>query len=152
MRVLTPWMTEPPVRVGWYCASTERNPETRRWWNGEYWSPPVSVDSPDDGRFERAKITRGESQDGIEWRGLHVDAMDDYAMSVLVGEYLGEGSDISRDTLETLGGVCRERAKALNARLRVMAIEAARKRNTILSERAPKWLRQGVASASQHPA
>lgn len=77
MRVLTPWITEPPARTGWYNASTERNPETRRWWNGEYWSPPVSVDSPDDGRFERAKITRGESQDGIEWRGLHVDAMDD---------------------------------------------------------------------------
>lgn len=89
MRALTPWITEPPVRVGWYNASTERNAETRRYWNGEYWSVPVYVGDPDD-RVDRARSARAESQDGIEWRGISVAFLDSEALQSLSRAFFEE--------------------------------------------------------------
>jgi hypothetical protein len=35
------WTAEHPPARGWYAASTERNPDARRYWNGRRWSAPV---------------------------------------------------------------------------------------------------------------
>lgn len=66
---LTPWSTGAPPEPGWYSASMERNPDARRYWDGSMWSAPCYCDDPQ-GHFDRARATLGETQDGIEWRGL----------------------------------------------------------------------------------
>ena len=32
------WRSGPPPEIGWWPASTWRNPEELRYWNGEHWS------------------------------------------------------------------------------------------------------------------
>jgi hypothetical protein len=66
---LTLWSTEQPARAGWYNASLERSPDARRYWNGAQWSAPCYADDPQS-HFDRARRTVGETQAGMEWRGL----------------------------------------------------------------------------------
>lgn len=87
MRVLTPWMTEEPTRVGWYNASTERDENTRRYWHGGHWSAPVYVGDPDR-HADRARDTMGETQSGIEWRGIFLVGTAD--VHSLAQEFIGE--------------------------------------------------------------
>ena len=35
---MTTWHKGPPPSIGWWPASTSRNPGMLRWWNGENWS------------------------------------------------------------------------------------------------------------------
>ena len=65
---LTDWSRENPQRVGEYNASTVRDPDTLRWWNGKHWSLPYMPRDPEQlkrrCRRDRTRMT------GIEWRGL----------------------------------------------------------------------------------
>lgn len=84
MAMLTEWSTGRPTLAGWYVASTERDINARRWWDGRRWSAPVRWDdlnrqcpryTSTDRREtygERARRTpaRLDRGDRIEWRGL----------------------------------------------------------------------------------
>ena len=37
------WFSGPPPSCGWWPASVAEKAKAVRWWNGEYWSIPVSV-------------------------------------------------------------------------------------------------------------
>jgi len=61
------WKKKPPKKVGWYPASTRRDPYVLRYWNGEWWSHVCGC-----GRTSRyaalcAKQMSGRQRD-IEWR------------------------------------------------------------------------------------
>lgn len=65
----TPWRKGPPPIKGWWNASTERNPEARRWWNGRWWSTVVYLGTSDEATA-RAKRTPAQiDSSGIEYRG-----------------------------------------------------------------------------------
>jgi len=38
---MTTWHKGPPPSIGWWPASTRRDPYALRWWNGEWWSIPA---------------------------------------------------------------------------------------------------------------
>lgn len=79
---MTPWFNGTPARVGWFAARYvgELGEDMRRFWDGRQWSAPVWSDSPAE-HLDRARNTRGESQRGIEWRGIAALSMsaDDLA-------------------------------------------------------------------------
>ena len=80
MQTLTPWATGGPPRVGWFNASTERNADARRYWNGTAWSAPACVGDPD-GHADRARnMPSDASSDAIEWRGLSLETATDGAL------------------------------------------------------------------------
>lgn len=72
---MTDWASGPPPVEGWWNASSERDPDVRRYWHPAadgrlaWWSAPVYVGDPES-HAERAKNTRAESHKGLEWRGL----------------------------------------------------------------------------------
>ena len=35
---MTTWHKGPPPSIGWWPASTARDPSIFRWWNGKWWS------------------------------------------------------------------------------------------------------------------
>ena len=37
------WHSGPPPSIGWWPASTMRNNDILRWWNGEFWSRSTKV-------------------------------------------------------------------------------------------------------------
>lgn len=69
MDKMTPWSKANPTRVGWYNASLSRNPNTRMYWNGCYWSWAVSIgDSNSEADFRKSNKQYGQLS--VEWRGL----------------------------------------------------------------------------------
>jgi len=36
------WHSGPPPSLGWWHASTNKNKDSFRWWNGKFWSFPAS--------------------------------------------------------------------------------------------------------------
>ncbi len=67
---MTPWTTGRPPKAGWWNASSEFNPEARRYWDGQRWSAPCYVGDSDE-IAERARNTRSETPvRSIQWRGL----------------------------------------------------------------------------------
>jgi len=76
MQALTSWTSTTPPCAGWWNASTDRDPDTRRYWSGTAWSAPCHVDA-ESKYHDRARVTPGESQfPEVEWRGLDANAMD----------------------------------------------------------------------------
>lgn len=65
----TPWRKGPPPCKGWWNASTERNPEARRWWNGSWWSMVVYLGTPDTATARAKRLPAQIDLSGIEWRG-----------------------------------------------------------------------------------
>jgi hypothetical protein len=65
---MTTWHKGPPPSIGWWPASTRRNPDTLRWWNGVWWSVRCISD------YEMQTVAIGATvksqfQDEIEWTG-----------------------------------------------------------------------------------
>lgn len=60
------WYSKPPPSIGWWPASTMRNPTVLRWWNGRVWSvscaPTYSAELA--GRYARQAAIY---QSAIEW-------------------------------------------------------------------------------------
>jgi hypothetical protein len=63
---MTTWHKGPPPSIGWWPASTYRDPESLRWWNGRRWSLPAYSDMT---ATEASWRARGDthSQSIIEW-------------------------------------------------------------------------------------
>jgi hypothetical protein len=40
---MTTWHKGPPPSIGWWPASTCRDPESLRWWDGKGWSHPADI-------------------------------------------------------------------------------------------------------------
>jgi hypothetical protein len=73
-RELTDWSKDQPPAglVGWLNASTTRNPNVRRWWDGRVFSRGVAVNVTTDAEMRKRQqrpATMSELCD-IEWRGL----------------------------------------------------------------------------------
>ncbi|CAM5795676.1 hypothetical protein [Rhizobacter fulvus] len=68
---MTPWTaaTIKPARIGWFNASMDRDPDIRRYWDGERWSMPVYADFGEP-YISRAMSTPADPDDVIPWRGL----------------------------------------------------------------------------------
>lgn len=67
---MSTWNTSTPATPDWFIASTcEPRKETyRRYWNGRQWSAPIHrEDMSDPVRLERARTSRGETQDDVVW-------------------------------------------------------------------------------------
>lgn len=61
------WTTEKPPIAGVFVASTERNADARRYWNGRRWSAPWYRTDPAD-VIEWARCTPARTEgDVIEW-------------------------------------------------------------------------------------
>ena len=70
MIVVVDWQAGAPQTAGWYCASTERCADARRYWNGAQWSAPAYSDSPA-ANFDRARNTLADTDgDLIEWSAV----------------------------------------------------------------------------------
>ena len=62
---MTTWHKGPPPSIGWWPASTRRNPDFLRWWNGKWWSYAAHIRMT----AKEAAITAKAktSSDDIEW-------------------------------------------------------------------------------------
>lgn len=68
---LTSWRSGPPPCVGWWNASTRRDPQVRRYWNGKRWSRCVMVGVTSDVLTEHLKtFAASRFAQTSEWRGL----------------------------------------------------------------------------------
>lgn len=60
------WHKGPPPSVGWWPASTQRDPAILRWWNGSLWSGPVHDSNSAEEAGALGKL-RDLYQSDIEW-------------------------------------------------------------------------------------
>lgn len=64
------WHSGQPPNIGWWWASHNSTiPTVLRWWNGEYWSQPVSMRDNAAIAAKRAAV-RGHHQETVKWRWL----------------------------------------------------------------------------------
>jgi len=66
------WNTSTPPAPGWYAVSYDRDPDSRRYWDGSAWSAPCHA-AAEQKYHDRARATPAESQDGIVWRSIDTD-------------------------------------------------------------------------------
>jgi hypothetical protein len=65
---MTTWHKGPPPSIGWWPASTRRNPDTLRWWNGVEWSFPAYCKwTAEVAANEARQPTWSHFQEEIEW-------------------------------------------------------------------------------------
>ena len=69
---MTKWHKGPPPSIGWWPASTCRNQESLRWWDGEQWSWPMKATSSAQEAAGWAEI-KSEFQEDIEWTDRPAD-------------------------------------------------------------------------------
>ncbi len=62
---MTTWHKGPPPSIGWWPASVWRDPESLRYYNGEWWSDPAYSDMTAEEAALRASWRA--SQNDIEW-------------------------------------------------------------------------------------
>lgn len=62
------WHSGPPPHVGWWNASTRRDPTAWRWWNGSGWSIAANRNCESRKAAERAAVRAYFSGLDIEWR------------------------------------------------------------------------------------
>jgi hypothetical protein len=64
---MTTWHKGPPPSIGWWPASSVRDPSCLRWWGGEHWGGPC-YEGESLGSVEwEAKRKMTSYLDGIEW-------------------------------------------------------------------------------------
>lgn len=56
-----------PPEIGWWPASTNRNPKVLRYYNGQYWSRGVTPDSVSDTAGFHGSLIAPEYKGDIEW-------------------------------------------------------------------------------------
>jgi hypothetical protein len=70
----TTWHKGPPPSIGWWPASTGRNPNILRWWNGAQWSRAAPVEFNAKQAEQEANLpTEQQFQDEIEWTDRPAD-------------------------------------------------------------------------------
>lgn len=62
---MTKWHKGPPPSIGWWPASTTRDPNCLRWWNGDWWSLPAYISWIASEAAEAAALKT--TTDEIEW-------------------------------------------------------------------------------------
>ena len=65
---MSEWHKGPPPSKGWWPASTRRDNDTLRWWNGAYWSWAAYSHEGASRAAMMATIDSEQSTDRIEWR------------------------------------------------------------------------------------
>jgi hypothetical protein len=50
------WLSSTPKEVGWYIASTHRNPHIMRYWNGVRWSSSCDIRHQDESKRDTAGL------------------------------------------------------------------------------------------------
>ena len=71
---MTTWRKGPPPSVGWWPASTSRNANCLRWWDGLQWSFPAHVKwTAEVAAKEASQPTEQQLQDEIEWTDRPAD-------------------------------------------------------------------------------
>jgi len=63
---MTTWHKGPPPSIGWWPASTARDPGIFRWWNGKWWSSACVSRFSAQAAADEAKW-KAPSQGSIEW-------------------------------------------------------------------------------------
>lgn len=63
---MTQWHEGPPPSIGWWPASTVRNSDAIRWWDGREWSCAAYQHYSAKDAGAKAKLTSFD-QDKIEW-------------------------------------------------------------------------------------
>ena len=62
------WLSGPPPFVGWWNASSGRNPVIWRWWNGKHWSCGVNCTTIDAEQAEfEARYPASDRPEVYEW-------------------------------------------------------------------------------------
>lgn len=62
----TKWNKGPPPSLGWWPASSVRDPDMHRWWNGSDWSVAVARRRTPEEASSLAMYRREQAR--IEWR------------------------------------------------------------------------------------
>lgn len=60
------WRKGPPPSIGWWPASTDRDPALIRWWNGIYWSN-AAIKTDSIVLVEYLASVKSDAQNKIEW-------------------------------------------------------------------------------------
>ena len=68
---MTTWHKGPPPSIGWWPASTTRNADALRWWNGVWWSMPARTHMTAKTADGIAKVQAEFG--GIEWTDRPAD-------------------------------------------------------------------------------
>jgi hypothetical protein len=63
---MTTWRKGPPPSIGWWPASSHRNPAILRWWDGEAWSFAAHDEMTAEDAAEQSTEKTYSSND-IEW-------------------------------------------------------------------------------------
>ncbi len=66
----TPWSLCQPPEVGEWNASISMNKNSKRWWNGTWWSVAYDDFDSEETKQNSRKLQSTWTNSGIEWRGL----------------------------------------------------------------------------------
>ena len=61
------WRSGPPPEIGWWPASTERQPHRLRFWNGRHWSSYATSSANARTAGEYGSRMSSDDQDRIKW-------------------------------------------------------------------------------------